>query len=152
MEEAKGRHFHYAWVIMFCGCAIVGVNLGVLSYTIGNFYLPLSLELGVGVGSVSFYQTMCSFASAFTFPTARKLISKYDLRAVLAAATLSASLAYAAMSRVQSLWQVYACAVWMGVSIAFYGGVTVPLMINNWFKRNNGTVYGICLATAGVLA
>ena len=151
MEEAKGRHFHYAWVIMFCGCAIVGVNLGVLSYTIGNFYLPLSLELGVGVGSVSFYQTMCSFASAFTFPTARKLISKYDLRAVLAAATLSASLAYAAMSRVQSLWQVYACAVWMGVSIAFYGGVTVPLMINNWFKRNNGTVYGICLATAGVL-
>ena len=50
MEEAKGRHFHYAWVIMFCGCAIVGVNLGDLSYTIGNFYLPLSLELGVGVG------------------------------------------------------------------------------------------------------
>ncbi|MEA4921556.1 MAG: MFS transporter [Clostridiaceae bacterium] len=143
--------FHYAWVIMLCGCAIVGVNLGVFSYTIGNFYLPVSLELGVGVGSIALYQTMAAFASAFTFPIARRLLIKYNLRVVLTCSTISTILAYAVMSRITALWQVYACAIWIGFSIAFYSGVTVPLMINNWFRKNNGAVYGVCLAAGAVV-
>lgn len=151
MQEKTKPGFHYAWVIMLCGCAIVGINLGVYAYTIGNFFLPVSRELGVGIGSVSVYHTLASFASAFMFPVARKLMAKYNLRAVLTCATLSAIAAYAAMSQVTALWQVYACAIWMGLSYSFYGGVTVPLMINNWFKKNNGTVYGVCLATGAIV-
>lgn len=146
METRKNSKFHYAWIIMFCGCCIVGIQLGVFSYTIGNFYLPLSQELNVGVGSIALYQTMSAFASALTFPTATKLMNKYGMRKVLTVATISAALAYAAMSRVNALWQVYLCAVWIGLSSAFYGGATVPGMINNWFAKNNGTIYGTCLA------
>ncbi|MBR5284005.1 MAG: MFS transporter [Clostridia bacterium] len=146
METKKNSRFHYAWIIMFCGCCIVGIQLGVFSYTIGNFYLPLSRELNVGVGSIALYQTMSAFASALTFPTATKLMQKYGMRKVLTVATISAALAYTAMSRVNALWQVYLCAVWIGLSSAFYGGATVPGMINNWFAKNNGTIYGTCLA------
>ena len=150
MEDKTKPRFHYAWVIMLCGCAIVGLNLGVFAYTIGNFYLPVSLELGVGVGSVAMYQTISSFASALTFPTARKLLARFDLRWVMTGSTLGAIVGYLGMSRVHALWQVYACAALIGVSIAFYGGVTVPLMIKNWFKGNNGTIYGICLAVGAI--
>lgn len=151
MEVKKRQGFHYAWVIMVCGCAIVGVNLGVFAYTLGNFYLPVSLELGVGVGAISFYHTVSSFSTAFMLPTARKLLNKVDLRIVMTCATISSALAYAMMSRVTALWQVYACAVWMGFSNVFFGGITVPLMINNWFKKNSGTVYGVCLSTGAIV-
>lgn len=150
METRKNPRFHYAWVIMFCGCCIVGIQLGIFSYTIGNFYLPVSQALGVGVGDVALYQTMSAFASALTFPTATKLMNKYGMRKVLTVATVSAVLSYAAMSRVNSLWQVYLCAVWIGLSSAFYGGATVPGMINNWFAKNNGTIYGTCLAVGAL--
>ena len=69
METKKNSKFHYAWVIMFCGCCIVGIQLGVFAYTIGNFYLPVSQTLGVGVGDIALYQTMQAFASALTFPS-----------------------------------------------------------------------------------
>ena len=151
METKKQSRFHYAWIIMFCGCCIVGIQLGVFSYTIGNFYLPLSQELNVGVGSIALYQTMSAFAGALTFPTAAKLMNKYGMRKVLTVATISAALSYACMSRVTALWQVYLCAVWMGVSGAFYGGATVPGMINNWFAKNNGTIYGTCLAVGALV-
>ena len=150
MKNQKKPLFHYAWVIMICGCCIVGINLGVIAYTIGNFYLPMSLELGVGVGDVAFYQTMQAFASALTFPTARKLMHKYGIRKVLTCATISAVLGFCALSQVQALWQVYLAAAVVGAAIAFYGGVTVPLMINNWFKKNNGTIYGACLAMGAI--
>lgn len=150
METKKQSKFHYAWIIMFCGCCIVGIQLGVFAYTIGNFYLPLSQELNVGVGSIALYQTMSAFAGALTFPTATKLMNKYGMRKVLTISTISAALAYAAMSQVNSLWQVYLCAIWMGASGAFYGGATVPGMINNWFAKNNGTIYGICLAVGAL--
>ncbi len=150
MEGKTAPRFHYAWVIMLCGCCIIGLNLGIFAYTIGNFYLPVSLELGVGVGSVAIYQTISAFASALTFPTARKLLARFDLRWVMTGSTLGAILGYLGMSRVHALWQVYVCAAWIGVCIAFYGGVTVPLMISNWFRRNNGTIYGICLAAGAI--
>ena len=105
MKNQKKPLFHYAWVIMICGCCIVGINLGVIAYTIGNFYLPMSLELGVGVGDVAFYQTMQAFASALTFPTARNLMHKYGIRKVLTCATISAVLGF--------------CAVFAGCSAAF---------------------------------
>ena len=151
METRKNSKFHYAWVIMFCGCCIVGIQLGVFAYTIGNFYLPVSQSLGVGVGDVALYQTMQAFASALMFPTATKLMNKYGMRKVLTVATLSAALAYAAMSQVNNLWTVYLCAVWIGLSSAFYGGATVPGMINNWFAKNNGTIYGTCLAVGALV-
>lgn len=151
METKKNPRFHYAWIIMLCGCCTVGIQLGIFSYTIGNFYLPLSQELNVGVGSIALYQTMSAFAGALTFPTAAKLMNKYGMRKVLTIATISAALSYACMSRVGALWQVYLCAVWMGVSGAFYGGATVPGMINNWFAKNNGTIYGTCLAVGALV-
>ena len=151
VETTKKPRFHYAWIIMLCGCCIVGIQLGVLAYTIGNFFLPLSQSLGVGVGSISLYQTVSAFSGALVFPTAAKLIQKYGMRRVLTCSTISAALAYAAMSQVTALWQVYLCAVWIGASGAFYGGATVPGMINNWFAKNNGTIYGTCLAVGALV-
>ena len=50
ISPSKPRaHIHYAWLIVLSGCAFMGTTLGALGYTVGNFFLPVSRELGCGV-------------------------------------------------------------------------------------------------------
>ena len=61
ISPSKPRaHIHYAWLIVLSGCAFMGTTLGALGYTVGNFFLPVSRELGCGVGDVSLYVTINS--------------------------------------------------------------------------------------------
>ena len=45
----KDPQFHYGYVIAFCCCLIMGVNIGLAMSCAGIFYNPASAELGVSV-------------------------------------------------------------------------------------------------------
>lgn len=150
VSEQRKRPIHYAWVIVWCGSCFFGTALGVLGYTVGNFFLPVSQSLGCGVGAVSFFVTLNTLAIAAAIPFARKLVEQNLRKALLAGATI-VCLSLVGLSQCRELWQFYVGSVALGIGSSFFAGVTVPTLINRWFHRKNGTALGICLASAALI-
>lgn len=141
---------HYAWRIVMCGCAFMGTTLGALGYTVGNFFLPVSRDLGCGIGDVSLYVTINSITIAFFILLTRRLIERH-MRMALTAGALLIVIALVGLSCSTALWQLYLWAVCLGAGSGFYNGATVPALISSWFRTKNGLALGICLASAAFI-
>ena len=50
--------FHYGYVIVFCCCLIMGINIGLVMSSAGIFYTPVSADLGVSKGDFGLYKTL----------------------------------------------------------------------------------------------
>lgn len=151
ISPSKPRaHIHYAWLIVLSGCAFMGTTLGALGYTVGNFFLPVSRELGCGVGDVSLYVTINSISIALFIILTRRFVERH-MRAALTTGALLIVIALVGLSCSTALWQFYLWAICLGAGSGFYNGATVPTLINSWFRTRNGMALGICLASAALI-
>ncbi|MCC8157788.1 MAG: hypothetical protein LIO50_00960 [Phascolarctobacterium sp.] len=75
--------FHYSYVIVFCCCLIMGVNVGIIMSCAGIFYQPVSRELGVSVGAFGMYMSVNYLASTLMLPVAGRLMDKFSARFIL---------------------------------------------------------------------
>lgn len=141
---------HYAWCIVLCGCAIYGTTLGAIGYTVGNFYLPISQELGCGLGQVSMYVTINSITIALFIPLTRSFTA-HHMRLACSMGAILIIIALLGFSQCHTLWQLYACAIVLGAGSGFFNGATVPTLIENWFSKKKGTALGICLSSAALV-
>ena len=57
----------YPWlVVLGCGMWVSG-SIGFLTIVAGNFYVPVSADLGVSESSLGFYMTLVCIGQATTF-------------------------------------------------------------------------------------
>lgn len=148
--KRKKPYIHYAWIIVLSGCAFMGTTLGMLSYTVGNFFLPVSREFECGIADVSMYVTISSLSIAVFIPVVRRFIEHYTRRSLTFGAVLIIA-ALAGLSEISDLWQMYLWAVCLGAGSSFFNGATVPALVNSWFAKRKGTALGICLASAALI-
>jgi hypothetical protein len=79
----KSLKFHYGYVIVFCCCLIMGVNIGLVMSCAGIFYKPVSSALGVSVGNFGLYMTFIYAFSFLMLSIAGKMMDKYSARWLL---------------------------------------------------------------------
>lgn len=144
------KKMHYAWLIMAsCSALLVGIN-GIACGTIGLFMKPMSQSFNVGIGAVAIFITVQFLTMAVMNPIAGRILTKYNLRVVLSLAAFGAVATMGAMSQFTSIIQLYVAGLFFGVFTTFLMFLTVPILINNWFKKNVATVMGICMAFSGI--
>lgn len=83
-------------------------------------------------------------------PIARKFFAKLDTRIVIGGAVLLSIGGFAAISLYTSYdgWLVSGDVIGFGFSFITY--LMGPILINNWFKKNAGTVFGVVLACSNL--
>lgn len=62
MKNKMGK-MHYGFVIVFCCCLMMGINVGIAFSCAGIFYKPVSASLGVSIGTFGIYQAFICVAS-----------------------------------------------------------------------------------------
>lgn len=144
------KGIHYAWVILACCCVMMMVGIGIFNSCAGIFFMPVSKELGIGVGQLSLYITIQSLVSMFIMPFTGKLFNKVNIRVLLGGAFALLAVAFGAMSAAKAVWWFYICGALIGVACAFILYMPVPILINSWFKEKSGMAMGIAMAFAGV--
>lgn len=141
---------HYGYVIVFCCCLIMGINIGLVMSCAGIFYKPVSTELGVSVGDFGLYMTFIYLFSTLMLTKAGKLMDKYSARWLLTVSSAVVGMVLLAMSAFNAVWQFYAAGAALGLSLAFLLYLSYPTMINRWFNIRIGFFIGVCSAASGI--
>lgn len=150
LSASSNRRVHYAFVIVFCCCLMMGVNVGLSFSCAGIFYKPLTTDLGISIGSFGLYMTCMYVASSLMLPLAGKLLQRYSARMLFTLASVLNGLSLAAMGLMSQLWQFYVVGGLLGISIAFLLYMSYPTLINRWFHTRMGLMIGICCAASGL--
>lgn len=142
--------FHYGYIIVLCCCLIMGVNIGLVMSTAGIFYNPVSEGLGTSVGMFGLYMSFNFLTSSLALSFAGKMMERYSARILL---TLNSALlggCLIAMGFLSAVWQFWVAGGVMGITLSFLLYLSVPTLINRWFKTRVGFFIGVCSAASGL--
>lgn len=142
--------FHYGFIIVFCCCLIMGIDVGIVFSCAGIFYDPVSRALDVPIGTFGLYMSISYIASTLMLPLAGRLIQKHGARRLLSLNSIILGLCVISMGLFTSVWGFYAVGVVMGVTLAFLLYLSFPILVNAWFHTKVGLMIGICSAASGI--
>lgn len=144
------RQKYYPWAVMAACCLFLAAVMGVGTNCNGIFMQPVSRALGVGVGSVSTFITVMGIACAAAAPIVGNIINKVDVRLIMTASSVIAGTAYLFLSRVQNITQYRLAGALVGLGVGFGSFLTVTVILNNWFVKNNGFVIGLTMSASSL--
>lgn len=141
---------HYGFVIVFCCCLIMGIDVALVFSCAGIFYAPVSETLGVSLGTFGLYMSISYIASTLMLPLAGRLIERHGSRRLLTLNSMILGVCVAAMGLFGAVWEFYAAGVVMGITLAFLLYLSFPILVNAWFRTKVGLMIGICSAASGI--
>ncbi|MBW2423449.1 MAG: MFS transporter [Deltaproteobacteria bacterium] len=147
----------YGWVIVAATFLTQFVMVGIGMYSFGVLQKPMVAELSAGARfGIGFAPTLMFATGAFLAPFVGRALDRGPIRTVMVAGGAFASLGFALLSQVQSLWQlllVYAGP--LGIGMALLGGIANATLISNWFDQKRGVAMGVSqfsISLSGVAA
>jgi MFS family permease len=147
----KSGKIHYAWWI-FATCFFVNACvMGIVANTAGIYLQPVSSEFGWPLAKMNFYLTIVQIVMTITLPIAGFVIPRINIKIAIGLPCLAMGATYALSSLFQSLTAWYIAGIVLGICYGFLMYVPIPLLINNWFKKNVATVLGVVVAGASLV-
>ena len=137
------------WLVLIGTIIVRGFATG-LNTVFSLFLALVSKELGTEIGTLSIYYSIISVVQIIWFSYAGRLLNKYDVRWVSAAAVCLQTIAYAALGFMRQVtgWYVLAIPLAMGAGVLV--NLLGPILVNRWFYKNTGTILGIQAAFVGL--
>ena len=142
------KYYYILMVIAMCGMTATANGMGNL---MGILYSPLAEHFNVGIGSTNIYYTMSLMACGIMGPIAVRLTSRLNYRVIVCFGVALSVASYILLSRITSLWQLYALGLTQGTGTGCFGAVMMTIALNNWFKKRVGLIMGIMTACMGLV-
>ncbi len=100
-------------------------------------------ELGWARGDMMLALSPGMWMTALASPVAGYLTARFGARPVVLFGTVWVSAVMLGMSNVQTLWQMFALSIGMGILVASVGDVAVGTVVSRWVARGRGLGLGI---------
>lgn len=114
------------------------------------FLTPVCQANGFTTAQFSMVYTLTALSIALTSPYMGRLLGRAPLRLVMTVCAIVTSICFFAFGLARRLWQFYALAVLMGVSVTGVTQLPVSMMVTNWFAEKKGLVTGLVFAGGSV--
>lgn len=141
---------HYGYYIVLACIFVMIAPVALVLSCIGIYYPYMAETLEVGKGALSYYMTFLWIAAIIALPLAGRLIGTKDVRWCVSVGVLIVACTMFAQSFVTVVWQFYVCGFIMGLGIPMLLFLTVPTLINRWFKKQAGFLVGLCMAFTAI--
>ncbi|MBI5550313.1 MAG: MFS transporter [Desulfobacterales bacterium] len=135
----------YGWWIGLAGTLILAISSGLGFYGHGVFLDPLCHAHGWSKGSVSSAVTLYFFTSGISGMFIGRQIDRFGPRRLLVMGSLTVGLAFVLLSRITSLWQLYAVYLLMAVGWSGTSLIPVNALLVNWFILRRGKVMSLVM-------
>ena len=142
----------YCWVIAVCCGLLQAFGMGLVLNCGSLFYVFICEDMGFLRADISTYMTGYFLGTTIATPIAGFLLSKLDIRKVMAAAICILSASVAAMSAYTEIWQWQVSGFLVGSAGSCIFVLPSASMVGNWFVKRRGTVYGIVMACSSISA
>lgn len=124
--------------------------MGIIVSCAPILYRAVAEDLNVGVSEISLYTSLMYFTVTLLLPFACKVLKRFDIRYILTIAGIINSVAFGLMGTYNSVLPFYFSGVALGIGSTFLIYGSIPLIMNNWFKKNAGTTLGFAMAFMGI--
>jgi MFS family permease len=118
----------------------------------GIFVRPITTELDFPVASFSFTMTISILSMTVSIPIMGRLILRVPTQILMSIALLVCLGAWAANSLMTEVWQWWLTGVLIGFGGAFVFAQEMPIILGNWFVKNQGTAIGATYFVSAGLA
>jgi MFS family permease len=136
-DDLRGRAF---WVVL--GCLVCQMGLG-YGYVFGPLARDLLDEFGWSRAEYSAARIPQLAVMAAASPLLGILTVRFGARPILIASTALLGIAFAGVSGISSLWQLYALIMLQGLVVTGLGDISVGQMVSRWATRSRGLALGI---------
>ena len=150
MTNSKAKGIHYGYVIVFCCCLMMGIDVGLSVSCAGIFYSPVSDSLNIPFDSFGLYMSIMFIFSSLLLSPMGEIMTRWGARRTLTISSVVLGLDMLAMGFFNSLWQFYVAGAVMGTSLASLLYLSFPTLVNKWFHSKVGLMIGICSAASGI--
>jgi MFS family permease len=146
-RPTRGRF--YGWSIVGGSFVILLVTVGIGLYVPPVFLIPLQEHFGWSRAAIATGSALAAIMSGMVSPLVGIWIDKYGSRKVMTAGALLMGGAFALLSLMQSLWQLYAFNMLAAIGITCVAWIPNQTLISNWFERQRGLAMGIAMTGVG---
>lgn len=147
MGAFKGRYL----TIVALMCCLAAATIGVAQNTPGVFYATVADDLGVAVGTYSFFGTTQLLTIAFMSLVVPSLLKVFGIKWMIILSMVCMSASTLVLAYANQLPIIYACGAVRGVGCAIAANIPITMTINNWFHESNGTATSIALSFSGLM-
>jgi MFS family permease len=140
----------YGWWIVGTGTLILTVSSGIGFYGHGVFLDPLRMLHGWPKATISSAVTLYFLTSGIMGMIIGRQVDRYGPKGVLIVGSVVIGAGFALLSRINTIWQLYAVYFMMALGFSCTSLVPVNTLITNWFIRKRG--FAMSLANTGLSA
>jgi len=126
------------------------LGAGLTFNAIGQYFVPVTRELGLGMGQFTFYYTLRGAFLILSTTLMNKWLEKFDIRVLLFSCFSIQLICIALMGTFTVFWQWYIAGAVMGFFLAPIYYILPPIVLSNWFKKKRGLVIGISISFTGI--
>lgn len=137
---------HYAWVVMAAYGLVMSGSLGSLTVLGGQFFYPVSADLGFDLSEFTVYMTVTTVVLALCMPLVGNLLTKVKLQVILTCAAAIEVFSLACMSALTEEWMWYVVGGISGIGLAATSTITITPTMGNWFHKKTGFAIGVVWA------
>ena len=149
MKENKNYIY---WLVVIAGCGMIGTCLGLGVNVAGLFFSPIAKDFNVGRGSVSATLMVYNLIQAFTGLAAPASLRRFGLKKMVIYGTVIQAVTTFLLSVSPNVLVLMILNGIRGFASGLIGTVTVTVMINYWFNKNNGLMTSIAMGFSGLAA
>lgn len=131
-------------------CGMTASSIGLCCNAVGVFYTPVSEDLGVLRGTFALHNTVGVMATAFTALFMGKILTKFNLKAIITLGVLMAAAATVLMGFSRSMALFHILAIIRGIGCCFYANLPITMIIINWFHKKHGLITSLVLGCSGI--
>lgn len=140
---------HYAWAVLAACCSIT-LGVGMTINCIGQYFVPVTTELNLGMGQFTLYYAVRGVFLAVSTTLLNKWLEKVEVRRLLSGCFIIQILCTALMGSFTKVWQWYIAGAVMGFFLPPVYMIMPPIILSNWFVKKRGLVIGIAMAFSGI--
>lgn len=144
MEVQKNKQ-----IMVAIGAFLLMFASAIVSNSTGYFIVAVRDAIKVSAAQFAAYYTILQMTTACVSLAIGFLYSRFSMRQIFLTGAIGTGIGFLIMSRVTSLWMVYAGAFVIGL---FQALVIVPIVrvVNQWIPgKNNGLVIGLVMSATG---
>ena len=148
----RERRFFRGWSVLIALALIYAVCNGIMGNCVGVIFAAIIKDRGFAASQLSLYYSVKSIVSALAVGSMVKFFfSSRRPNIIFAVLGVVMSVSFGIMALFQNVWQWYISAVLGGIASCTIG-VILPVIINNWFQVNQGTLIGVTFMGSGLVS
>ena len=136
------------WIILICCCLLTGATTGVANVA-GLFFNPVCSDLGILRGTFNLQSLIGTAVTTVTLVMMPKVLQKFSIKRLISFAVICVSLCYLLDSFNNGVVGFFIVNMIRCFCASFYNNLITFLIINSWFKDNNGMASSIMMCCSG---